>query len=185
MATLPLMPEKDERYYKAYLAYNTISRRSLLRAFVPHLAEEPKISSRTVPRPPSALNEAEFQSMCTGCGDCALVCPEQIILIENKHAQLSLSYGYCSQCGECENACKTGALSNKVKDTLLRPTFSNDCQNRYKGYCDLCVEQCPSGAISITENSKPILLESSCDGCGRCKQACPFSSVELALSFQP
>lgn len=179
------MPEKDERYYKAYLGHNTISRRGLLRAFIPSIPEQQPLINRTVPRPPNALNEAEFQAVCTGCGDCALACPEQIITIENKQAQLSVDYGYCSQCGECQNVCKTGALSNPIKDTLLRPSFGNNCQNRHNGYCDLCVEQCPNKAISVVQNSKPTLLDSSCDGCARCKQACPFSSIELVLNSQP
>ena len=101
--------DKDERYYKAYMEHNTISRRGLFRSLtgggkkIKQEMNEPVVA-RIVPRPPHAMEEIVFQELCTGCGDCKESCKEFVINIENDLAQLNLDYGYCSQCGECVNA---------------------------------------------------------------------------------
>jgi len=45
---------------------------------------------------------------CTGCGDCADVCPVEAISIKNEKAVIS---DECIDCGACVNVCPTDALS--------------------------------------------------------------------------
>ncbi|MEZ8741767.1 ferredoxin-type protein NapF [Photobacterium swingsii] len=203
------MAEKDERYYKAYMEHKTISRRGLFRAFTSGTKKASADSSsvkasasadqnvvtkqldarqviRVVARPPGAIEEVLFQKICTGCTECELACPETIIHVESGLAQLDIDYGYCSMCGECQKACPTGALhakklQDKQNDTELRPSFSTNCQNRLFGECELCAEQCPHQAISIADFCLPELDQAKCDGCARCKQACPFSVITMNL----
>lgn len=205
------MREKDERYYKAYMENKTISRRGLFRALVLGTKRADvrrsdttnaanTVSNNVVPdhsitaellrdshiikqvaRPPGAINESLFQQICTGCRECESVCPEKVIILNGKLAELTLDYGYCSQCGECQKACPTGALHGPQQDIELRPIFATNCQNRLFGECELCAEQCPHQAISITSFKPPLLHVQSCDGCSRCKQACPFSVITMQL----
>ncbi|PKH05404.1 ferredoxin-type protein NapF [Moritella sp. Urea-trap-13] len=205
------MRAKDERYYKAYLENKTISRRGLFRAFVSGTKNEGGRRADTtssgctasnnavqdtsfvaellrdsqvikqVARPPGAINESLFQNICTGCGECESACPEKVIILNGALPELILDYGYCSQCGECQQSCPTGALHGTEKDIQLRPQFAKNCQNSLFGECELCAIQCPHQAISITSFKQPQLDVQSCDGCSRCKQACPFSVITMQL----
>ena len=178
------MGEKDERYYRAFMTHNEISRRGLLRGLfggtqkVRHEALAPEVK-RLVPRPPHAVEEALFQQLCKGCGECEKACPEQIINIQDGLATLCLDYGYCSQCGECQKVCETRALTDSSSDITLRPQFEKGCQNHISGYCKLCVSQCPHDAITIKSGALPVLTDELCDGCCRCKQACNVSAISM------
>jgi len=49
-------------------------------------------------------------ALCTGCGDCVAVCPEQALLMdEKKRPRLRVGID-CSYCGLCEETCPTGAI---------------------------------------------------------------------------
>lgn len=188
------MMSRDEQYVKAYMEHKTISRRGLFRALTNGATRTPTESSdsltatlsaeqvvRLVPRPPKAIEEVLFQQICDGCRECQKACPEQVIAIEGELAQLTLDYGYCSQCGECSKSCPTGALHGSTIDNGLRPNFLPSCQNALFGDCYLCQEACPQNAIQLEDDSLPVVNEQQCDGCGRCKQGCPFSSITLSL----
>jgi len=48
--------------------------------------------------------------LCTGCGECVLVCPEQVLVMAAGRPHL-LPDVNCEYCGECEEICPTGAVS--------------------------------------------------------------------------
>jgi MinD superfamily P-loop ATPase len=48
------------------------------------------------------------QQICTLCGGCASVCPEQAIIIDS---QSSVITGQCSACGECAVFCPLSAIA--------------------------------------------------------------------------
>jgi|GEM_PF-5794103 len=87
------MQGKNEQYYKAYLNYNRISRRGLLRG-VFHPLERAKRSgeSRLAPRPPFAAEENLFLAACNGCGECVDACPYNLIRVSGQKAVLELDY---------------------------------------------------------------------------------------------
>ncbi|GAL09755.1 ferredoxin-type protein NapF [Vibrio astriarenae] len=188
------MTDRDSRYYKAYMEQNTVSRRGLFRALTGGARRSLKESEkstyvlgvgelerveRVVARPPKALDETLFLQICDGCGTCATSCPEQVIEVVEGKAQLNLDYGYCSQCGGCNQVCPTGALHGSISDLAMRPVFSMSCQNAIFGDCYLCKEPCQTNAITITDYELPRVDNSKCDGCGRCKQSCPFSAIQI------
>ncbi|WPC43757.1 DUF362 domain-containing protein [Clostridium sp. JS66] len=55
-----------------------------------------------------ALKMGVQEDKCVGCGQCAKVCPEQAIAIENRKA--SVSHDKCIGCGECMTVCKPKAI---------------------------------------------------------------------------
>ncbi|SEQ28840.1 ferredoxin [Basfia succiniciproducens] len=69
------MQGKNEQYYKAYLTYNRISRRALLRGVFHPAEQATQIREfRLAPRPPFAAAEDLFLAACNGCGECKLAC---------------------------------------------------------------------------------------------------------------
>lgn len=66
---------------------------------------------------------------CTYCGECATVCPPNVIWLteESGERTLTLSYCGCIFCGRCEEVCPHDAikltqeyeLASKTKDDLL------------------------------------------------------------------
>lgn len=49
-------------------------------------------------------------SRCNGCGQCVLVCPHAVFLLENKRSVLA-DRGACMECGACARNCETGAIT--------------------------------------------------------------------------
>lgn len=47
--------------------------------------------------------------LCTGCGECAEVCPANAIQIQGGKAQVDADA--CVDCGVCVGVCPTGAIS--------------------------------------------------------------------------
>jgi len=64
----------------------------------------------------------------------------------------------CTECGQCEKVCNFGSIQFlKSTDSLTgkRVYHKNSCMG-----CELCVEECPEGALSIyTDISKPLPLD--------------------------
>jgi ferredoxin len=46
---------------------------------------------------------------CTGCGDCAAVCPSECIEVMDDKAVIEERF--CEECGECVDECPEGAIS--------------------------------------------------------------------------
>ncbi len=79
-------------------------------------------------RPPGALHEPEFLARCLKCGECAKVCPTNVIqpaLIEAglegfMTPVLDFTHGYCElNCSLCGQVCPTGAIQ---KLTIVEKT---------------------------------------------------------------
>lgn len=45
---------------------------------------------------------------CTGCGNCVRICPEGIIVLNNKKAVIN--YDFCKGCGLCSSECPIKAI---------------------------------------------------------------------------
>ena len=79
----------------------------------------------------------------------------------------------CIFCRQCELACPNNAI--KVAKPFagfikLDPELCPDG-------CQICSDSCPSKAITLDKNSKPIIEEEFCIYCGACKLVCPKNAI--------
>ncbi|MFV0576812.1 MAG: 4Fe-4S dicluster domain-containing protein [Vibrio sp.] len=145
-------------------------------------AEKAQQIPRLFPRPPTAVNENLFLELCNGCNECGAQCPQGIIRIHENKAILQIEHNPCTHCYQCQAACTTGALSNNVGDTLLRPKFLSNCNPLKASYCAECLSACEKQAITIQAKSRPRLDPDLCNGCARCQVQCPNSAIEMKLT---
>jgi electron transport complex protein RnfB len=114
---------------------------------------------------------------CLGYGDCALVCPEQAICIENGIAHVDTRK--CVGCGMCAKACPSHLIA-MIADVERAFVMCNshspgvlvnkNCDVGCIG-CRLCAKECPADAIAIVDNLATIDYE-KCVDCGHCADVC-------------
>jgi len=158
-------------------------------------------------RPPGAVDDTKFKSLCARCGNCVKACPSGIISQElnlsdpaglltpvvhfEKLAEEAEDYDrYCrTDCNACTQACPTGAIEALSKaDKLLRPiglakVDTDGCLLKNGGMCDVCRFDCPRGAINTSDidmfSSEVIIDPAKCNGCGACVPVCPVGVLEV------
>ncbi|MEP9412373.1 MAG: 4Fe-4S dicluster domain-containing protein [Candidatus Brocadia sp.] len=150
-------------------------------------------------RPPGAVEEAEFLSLCTRCDECIKVCPAKAI--RKYHGLMDIAVGTpvimpkenpCVLCNGllCIAACKEGALKplehiDKVKMGIARINKSR-CLAWGGQDCQLCYIKCPLRDDAICwEDGKPIIHEEKCVGCGVCEYACYTINNTCAIKVVP
>lgn len=79
----------------------------------------------------------------------------------------------CIFCGRCESSCTKGAF--RVKKPI-QGTIRLDSHECPKG-CRICVDVCPSKAISLRPDGKPSVFEEFCIYCGACQKSCPENAI--------
>lgn len=158
---------------------------------------ERRVVQRRYLRPPGAIDEVAFLSVCTRCGQCGDVCPPKAIQKAPPSAGFAAGTPIieplaqpCTVCDDmpCVAACPTGALVppehgwdgyalgtlELVPETCI--TFNNVT-------CDVCVRRCPVGerAIATDAGGHPVIRAEGCVGCGVCVRACVTSPPSLKL----
>lgn len=126
---------------------------------------------------------------CTACGKCLEACPKDVIayapfnqevVVEcnNKerggHVKKNCSVA-CIACGICERSCPFDAI--KVENNIAAIDYDKCTE------CLVCVEKCPTKAISgdLTKKKVAFVNEASCIGCTLCKKVCPVDAIEGEL----
>ncbi len=119
---------------------------------------------------------------CHGMGDCAAVCDNGCISVQNGVAYVDPTN--CTGCGKCVRACPNEliVLINARQQAMVR-CYSDDtgkdtrriCKNGCIA-CGLCVKKCPENAIVINRNHAEINTE-VCTGCGICLSVCPIKCI--------
>ena len=115
---------------------------------------------------------------CLGYGSCVKACPFDAIRIVDGIAVVDKDK--CKSCGKCVAVCP----KNLIEIVPYTAKHLVQCSSKDKGKdvmkacsvgcigCQLCKKNCPSDAITITENIAHIDTE-KCTDCGLCKDKCP------------
>ncbi len=99
-------------------------------------------------------------------------------LVANSHA--------CTGCRTCESVCsliKTGSIfTDMARLRIDRRPFMGEFLQQVCLQCSIpyCLNACPIEAIRISKNDGVVLIdEETCNGCGFCKDACPYGMIVL------
>lgn len=148
-------------------------------------------SGRTRPmRPPWAIDEFLFSSICDGCGECITHCPTGIIeTSRGNYPVVNFSSGECNFCNECVEHCTPGALKiiNDHNPWSLIASIENTQCIAYSGVeCRSCYDPCTPRAITMTPRiggvSIPVFNADDCTGCGACFAVCPTQAITIKHS---
>jgi len=155
-----------------------VSRRQFLRGSF----SRPQVARR----PPWHVAEDDFARLCTRCGDCAEVCPTQVIVRGAAgFPEVDFRSAECSFCGECARACKTGAIAFHADAAPwdLRAAIGGNCLTFSRTVCRSCGEACAVQAIRFSPvlggAAVPLLDTRSCTGCGACVAVCPAQAISV------
>lgn len=129
--------------------------------------------------------QGECSYSCLGFGDCAAVCPNDAIYIEDGLAHIDRPK--CIGCGLCAKNCPKSIIT--IVPDVIKSVVK--CSNHDKGAdvraacsvgciaCKKCERECHAGAILVEDNLAHIDYD-KCDGCGKCAEVCVTKCIQLA-----
>jgi ferredoxin-type protein NapF len=186
----------SRRYVVGSLAFGALS---ALAIKTNPLQTESGLKNNRLIRPPGALPEKNFVSVCTGCGECLKVCPNNALQSTFLEAGLAGLYtprlvpriGYCEEyCNFCGRVCPTEAirpLSVEEKRKIQMGVAKID-KTRCIAYeegkiCLVCNEQCSYHAVVGDDKKRPMVKEEICTGCGICENKCPVDGESAIIVY--
>lgn len=144
-------------------------------------------------RPPGAVPEEDFIALCSRCGRCIKVCPNQALqpmpiaygLAAFETPRFIPRSGRCELCLLCQEVCPTGAVSSVPVEQIKIGTAELDrrrCLVWSEGIeCLICAEQCPFQAVRLDAHGRPHVLADRCIGCGACENGCPVEEAAIRV----
>lgn len=144
-------------------------------------------------RPPGGQDGDRFLGTCVHCERCREICPQHAIkptkleqgLISFRTPQMDYKRGWCDFCAStpegyprCSQVCPVNAFQIPpdvnpdrvvIGKAMINPHW---CLAYNATGCHTCVDACPYGAMGITEDGIPFVIEEACNGCGACEHAC-------------
>lgn len=145
--------------------------------------------------PPGIDSEDNYLNRCEQSYNCISKCPHESLFVfrENENDK---RFGYPvidprrSACNLCENfpciaACESGALQTEFKNRKLGLAIidQKSCFAYNGTFCQACIFNCPlSGeAILADDQSRPVVNQELCTGCGICTQSCPMEKAAIVI----
>lgn len=120
-------------------------------------------------------------SACSGCRLCRQICAiEKVGETNPRRSRLRIEARFpapgtyaphvCDQCGDCAEACPTGAILKT--DAGVYWVDGEQCT-----LCGLCVEACPEGVMMMPRDDEPPY---KCDFCWACTEVCNTGALVRA-----
>ncbi|MDE5833718.1 MAG: 4Fe-4S dicluster domain-containing protein [Desulfovibrio sp.] len=141
-------------------------------------------------RPPGAVAEKRFASLCVRCGKCLEICPHSSIKLKGGFGKNRLTPYVdaedrpCHLCMKCPPVCPTGALDQELDDlnkVKMGQAYilKDKCHNFTDGVmCSTCYDRCPiRGKGVVLEFGITPAMTKDCAGCGVCVYVCPLDAV--------
>ena len=148
-------------------------------------------------RPPGAVEESLFVSLCTKCDDCIQACPQSSIrsasTVDDVPEGTPLIFpeeGPCYLCDSlyCVEACPEEALRwvEKKEIRMGIAVVDRDKCFRWKREdlsCDYCYTRCPfpGEAIKMVKKGGPMVFKDVCVGCGLCEYYCVTGEKAITI----
>jgi ferredoxin-type protein NapF len=189
-------PSLSRRYFVGSVTFGMFS--ALIIKTNPLQTGAARTNNRLI-RPPGALPEEKFVRVCTGCGECLKVCPNNALQATFLEAGLAGFYtprlipriGYCEeQCNFCGQVCPTEAIAplpveekRKVQMGIAHIDKTRCIAFDEDKICLVCNEQCSYLAIVGDDKKRPIVKEDLCTGCGICENKCPVEGESAIIVY--
>ena len=124
---------------------------------------------------------------------CALVHDNKSIdeILDEKRKsgyRLKVNANNCSGCQLCQILCTQfhdniyGVQNARLK---IKSSETKERMPAFKPHvctlCEKCVKACEPGALKIGERGYLVLDETICNGCGDCKESCPFEVINMNI----
>jgi CRP-like cAMP-binding protein/formate hydrogenlyase subunit 6/NADH:ubiquinone oxidoreductase subunit I len=97
----------------------------------------------------------------------------------NAQSILVLDLEKCTRCDECTKACADvhDGVTRLIREGLRFDKFlvASSCRSCMDPYC---MVGCPVGSIR-RKNSREIIIEDWCIGCGKCAENCPYGNINM------
>ena len=152
-------------------------------------------------RPPGAVEESQFISLCTRCDECIKVCPYQCIRYADSDSGLGTPVivareAACRLCSDfpCIKACKDGALRPvdtirgvKIGIAVIDKERCLDYAEENFSLCQQCYRQCPlrDEALYLNDDFRPVIKAERCVGCGICENICQTVNPPATIKITP
>ncbi len=121
--------------------------------------------------------------LCRSCpGDCAVACPENIIIKENKGKPfLKVDIGGCTFCEACAEKCGYGVLVKGAPAEIQGRIILDQqrCLSWNGTICQNCLDACEDRAIVFDVLFNPVVSKDRCTNCGFCVRPCPVDALAL------